>query len=53
MNIGEGFVFVKVNNKIFETAAQLVDYLETYRGQIRIEGINANGSTQYMSFTFR
>ena len=53
MNIGEGFIFVKVNSKTFDSVADLIDYLETYRGQIRIEGVNASGSSQYMSFTFR
>jgi len=53
MNIGEGFIFVRVNNKTFDKVADLIEYLETYRGQIRIEGVNANGSSQYLSFTFR
>ena len=53
MNIGEGFIFVKVNSKTFDSVAELIDYLETYRGQIRIEGVNASGSSQYLSFTFR
>ncbi len=53
MNIGEGFIFVKVNNKSFGSVTDFIAYLETYRGQVRIEGVNANGSTQYLSFTFR
>lgn len=53
MNIGEGFIFVKVNNKSFNSVSELIEYLETYRGQIRIEGVSANGSSQYLSFTFR
>ncbi len=53
MSIGEGFIFVKVNNVSFESVAELIHYLETYRGQIRIEGVNSGGSSQYLSFTFR
>ncbi len=53
MSIGEGFIFVKVNSKTFDGVANFIDYMETYRGQIRIEGVNASGSSQYLSFTFR
>lgn len=53
MNIGEGFIFVKVNNKSFGSVTDFIAYLETFRGQVRIEGVNANGGTQYLSFTFR
>lgn len=53
MNISEGFIFLKVNNKTFETVEDLINYLESYRGQVRIEGVSANGVSQYLSFTFR
>ena len=53
MNISEGFVFVKVNGEAQNNPTQLIELLEFYKGQIRIEGIASNGSTQYLSFTFR
>lgn len=53
MSIDEGFIFVKVNNVSFESVAELIHYLESYRGQVRIEGVNSSGSSQYLSFTFR
>ncbi len=53
MNISEGFIFVKVNGEALNDPAQLIELLEFYKGQIRIEGIASNGSTQYLSFTFR
>tara|TARA_B110000093_G_scaffold101404_1_gene109002 strand:- start:828 stop:2252 length:1425 start_codon:yes stop_codon:yes gene_type:complete len=53
MNISEGFIFVKVNGEAQNDPAQLIELLEFYKGQIRIEGIASNGSTQYLSFTFR
>ncbi|MFT4875293.1 MAG: serine protease Do [Bacteroidia bacterium] len=53
MNISEGFIFVKVNGEAQNDPAQLIELLDFYKGQIRIEGIASNGSTQYLSFTFR
>ena len=53
MNVSEGFIFVKVNGEAQNDPAQLIELLEFYKGQIRIEGIASNGSTQYLSFTFR
>lgn len=53
MNIDEGFIFVKVNGQAVNKPAELIEALEFYKGQIRIEGISSNGSTQYLSFTFR
>lgn len=53
MNIDEGFIFVKVNGQAVNKPAELIEVLEFYKGQIRIEGISSNGSTQYLSFTFR
>ena len=53
MNISEGFIFVKVNGEAQNDPAQLIELLEFYKGQVRIEGIASNGSTQYLSFTFR
>lgn len=52
MNISEGFIFVKVNNKKCTDVGILIEYLENYQGQIRIEGVNANGVTQYLSYNF-
>ncbi|PCJ67256.1 MAG: serine protease [Bacteroidetes bacterium] len=52
MNISDGFIFVKVNGKQFNTVTELIGYLEGQKGQIRIEGISANGSKQYLSFNF-
>jgi S1-C subfamily serine protease len=53
MNVSEGFIFVKVNGEAQNDPAQLIELLEFYKGQVRIEGIASNGSTQYLSFTFR
>ncbi|MDB0054971.1 trypsin-like peptidase domain-containing protein [Bacteroidia bacterium] len=53
MNISEGFIFVKVNGEAQNDPAQLIELLEFYKGQVRIEGIASNGSTQFLSFTFR
>ena len=53
MNISEGFIFVKVNGEAQNDPAQLIELLEFHKGQVRIEGIASNGSTQFLSFTFR
>jgi Do/DeqQ family serine protease len=53
MNISDGFIFVKVNGKSFEDVKELISYLEEFTGQVRIEGVAANGSKQYLSFSFR
>ena len=53
MNISEGFIFVKVNGEAQNDPAQLIELLEFYKGRVRIEGIASNGSTQFLSFTFR
>ena len=53
MNISEGFIFVKVNGQAQNDPAQLIELIEFYKGQVRIEGIASNGSTQFLSFTFR
>jgi serine protease Do len=53
MSIPDGFIFVKVNNKSAEDVYDLIQFLETAKGQIRIEGVTSNGTSQYLSFTFR
>ncbi|MDG1724100.1 MAG: trypsin-like peptidase domain-containing protein [Bacteroidia bacterium] len=53
MNITDGFIFTRINNKAYSTANDLIYKLEMHKGQIRIEGISSNGSKQYLSFTFR
>lgn len=53
MNILDGFIFIKINNEAYDSAKDLIDKLENHKGQIRIEGISASGSRQYLSFTFR
>ena len=53
MNISDGFIFVKINNETYYSAKDLIDKLENHKGQIRIEGLSASGSRQYLSFTFR
>jgi hypothetical protein len=53
MNITDGFIFTRINNKAYSTANDLIYKLEKHKGQIRIEGISSNGSKQYLSFTFR
>jgi serine protease Do len=53
MNVGEGFVFVKINGKPIDNVNVIVELLKEYKGQIRIEGIASSGSSQYLSFTFR
>ena len=53
MNISDGFIFVRVNNEVYNSAKDLINKLENYKGQIRIEGVSDNGSSQYLSFTFR
>ncbi len=52
MNLSDGFIFVKVNNKKCTDIDILIKYLENYQGQIRIEGVNANGAKQYLSYNF-
>lgn len=52
MNLSEGFIFVKVNNKGFDDAEDLIHFLENHQGHIRIEGIANNGAKQFLSFTF-
>jgi hypothetical protein len=46
-------VFIKVNGEPVDNVKALVTLLTEYRGQIRIEGISSNGSSQYLNFTFR
>ena len=53
MNISDGFIFTRINNKEYSSPKNLIDKLENHKGQIRIEGISVNGSKQYLSFTFR
>ena len=53
MNISDGFIFLMVNGKTFDKVDELITYLEDYTGQVRIEGVAANGSRQYLSFSFR
>ncbi len=53
MNVGEGFVFVKINGKPLDNVNVIVELLKEYKGQIRIEGIAPNGASQYLNFTFR
>ncbi len=53
MNVGEGFVFVKINGKPIDNVNVIVELLKEYKGQIRIEGIAPNGASQYLNFTFR
>jgi serine protease Do len=52
MNIKEGFIFTKINNREFDTVESFIDYLEKAKGQIRIEGVSPNGAKQYLSFYF-
>jgi hypothetical protein len=53
MNILDGFIFIKINNELYDSAKDMIEKLENHKWQIRIEGISANGSRQYLSFTFR
>ena len=46
-------LYLLKNNELYYSAKDLIDKLENHKGQIRIEGISANGSRQYLSFTFR
>jgi Do/DeqQ family serine protease len=52
MNIPEGFIFTKVNQKEFGNLDDFIAFLEQVKGQIRIEGISPNGAKQYLSFYF-
>lgn len=52
MNITEGFIFTKVNQKTFEDVSSFISYLESVKGQLRIEGISPQGGKQYLSFYF-
>ena len=52
MNIPEGFIFTKVNQKEFSNLDYFVSFLEQVKGQIRIEGISPSGARQYLSFYF-
>lgn len=53
MGIDNGFIFVKVNGKAADNVYDLIQLLETIKGQVRIEGVTSNGTSQYLSFTFR
>jgi len=50
MNLEEGFIFTEVNRKAPESAEELIDLLESSRGQIRIEGISPTRGRQMLSF---
>ncbi len=52
MNIPEGFIFTKINQKQFEDLESFLNYMENLKGQIRIEGVSPSGSKQYLSFYF-
>lgn len=52
MNIPEGFIFTKVNQKAFNNLDEFISFLEQVKGQIRIEGVSPNGARQYLSFYF-
>ena len=53
MNISDGFIFIKVNNETYNSVEALIEKLENYVGQVRIEGVSASGRKQYLSFSFR
>ena len=53
MGIDNGFIFVKVNGKPADDVYDLIQLLETVKGQVRVEGVTSNGTSQYLSFTFR
>ena len=53
MGIDNGFIFVKVNGKPSNDVYDLIQLLETVKGQVRVEGVTSNGTSQYLSFTFR
>jgi serine protease Do len=53
MGIDNGFIFVKVNGKAADDVYDLIQLLETIKGQVRVEGVTSNGTSQYLSFTFR
>jgi serine protease Do len=53
MGIDNGFIFVKVNGKPSNDVYDLIQLLETFKGQVRVEGVTSNGTSQYLSFTFR
>jgi Do/DeqQ family serine protease len=50
MGIPEDFIITSFNRKEYTQAEELIKDLETARGQIIIEGINANGSRGFYSF---
>ncbi len=52
MNIPEGFIFTKVNQKEFDDLETFIKYLEQVRGQIKIEGISPQGGKQFLSYFF-
>jgi len=50
MNLDEGFVFLQVNRKAPRDINELIQLLESSRGQLRIEGISPTRGRQMLSF---
>ena len=52
MNLSDGFIFVKINNEECDNVEDLIQMLENFRGQVRIEGVTAEGVTKFSNYTF-
>lgn len=52
MNIPDGFIFLRMNNKSYTEVEAFISDLEKVRGRIVIEGIHPNGSKQVLSYYY-
>ena len=50
MGLGEGFVILKYNGKVYEDPEDLIAAMEGSSGSMKIEGIDARGNKQTFSF---
>lgn len=53
LNIPEGFIIVAINNVTYTDAQQLVNDFERISGRVMLQGINENGTPQYLNFIVR
>jgi S1-C subfamily serine protease len=50
MGLGEGFVVVKFNGKVYSEPEDLISAMESARGRIEVIGKDRNGNNQSYSF---
>ena len=50
LGLSEGYIIVAINGKSYSSPEDLISAMETTRGRIAIEGLNASGQRSSMSF---